>query len=121
MLFWISWILIAMAGGVYALRDLSTDAQSASVTVSMEDFYTMAADADYLIYNAAIDSSVGSMRDLTGKNTLLSEFRAVREGNVWLAEKNLYQATDHAADFIRDVHWILTGGTGVLTFLRPLK
>ena len=113
--------MIAMAGGVYALRDLSTDAQSASVTVSMEDFYTMAADADYLIYNAAIDSSVGSMRDLTGKNTLLSEFRAVREGNVWLAEKNLYQATDHAADFIRDVHWILTGGTGVLTFLRPLK
>ena len=111
-----------MAGGIYALEDMPLNGQTAaSVSVSMEDFYAMAADADVLIYNAAVDTPVGSIRELTEKNGILSEFKAVREGNVWCAEKDLYQATDRTADFIRDVHRILTGEPGEPEFLNRLK
>lgn len=114
--------MIGMAGGVYALEDMADDGQTAtSISISMEDFYDLAADADYLIYNAAIDTTVGSIHDLTGKNPILAEFKAVKEGNVWCADKNLYQATDRAAGFIQDVHRMLNGETGDYEFLRPLK
>lgn len=114
--------MIQLAGGVYALFDMPDNGQSAaSLSISMEDFYSKAADADYLIYNAAIDSSVSSVLDLLGKNEILSEFRAVQEGNVWCADRNLYQATDRVADFIQDVHRILTDDPGAYTFLHPLR
>ena len=117
--------MIGMAGGTYALQDLPENGQTAaSVSISMEDFYSLAGDADILIYNAAIDTTVNSIRDLTGKAEIFSEFRAVKEGNVWKAERNLYQATDRVADFIQDIHRILTENackTEELQFLRPLK
>ena len=117
--------MISMAGGTYALQDLPDDGQAAaSVGISMEEFYTRAVDADILIYNAAIDTTVGSLQDLTGRAEVLSEFKAVKEGQVWRAERNLYQATDRVAGFIQDIHRILTEderGAKELMFLRPLE
>lgn len=114
--------MIEMAGGSYALRELETrDSSAASLGISMEDFYSMAADTDILIYNASVDEPVRSIRELTGKNSLLGEFRAVREGKVWCTDKDMYQATGRISAFITDIRKILTEDEGELMFLRLLK
>ncbi len=114
--------MIAMAGGRSATQEVRGEGQGhVSVSLSMEDFYNMAGEADYLIYNGAIDTSVRSLEDLTARNGLLGEFRAVKEGRVWLAGKDLNQATGHVSAFITDVHRMLTGEDGEMVFLARMK
>ena len=60
----------------------------------MEEFYAGAKDADYLIYNAAIDDPLDSVSQLLAKSRLFADFKAVKNGNVWCTGKYLYQATD---------------------------
>ncbi len=114
--------MIELAGGRYVFEDLGeAEGARSSVTVTMEDFYEAAVDADYLIYNAAIDSPVGSVGELLEKDPLLADFRAVREGNVWCTGKALYQATDMLGEAILDFHRMLSGETEGMTFLYRLK
>ena len=79
-------------------------------------------DADYLIYNGTIDGQVKSISDLEAKSNLFSEFKAVKEGNVWYTGKNLYQATDTVGELIMDMHLMLTDGDPKeMTFLEKMK
>ncbi|HIS85224.1 MAG TPA: ABC transporter substrate-binding protein [Candidatus Faecivicinus avistercoris] len=113
--------MIEIAGGRYALAGLSDpDSARSSVSVTMEDFYAAAVNADYLIYNAAIDGSVGSVEELLAKSPLFADFKAVKEGNVWCTGKQLYQATDIVGSFITDLHNMLTGREDGMTFLYKL-
>ena len=57
----------------------------------MEEFYSTAKDADYIIYNSTIDGNVGSIEDLISKNELLKDFKAVKENNVWCTNQNFFQ------------------------------
>ena len=112
--------MIELAGGHYILGNfVSEDNSSASVRLSMEEFYNTAKDADYLIYNATIEKPVGSVRELSGKFALLREFKAVQEGNVWQVKKSLYQSPDIAAQMIGDVHKMLVQEKG-MTFLEKV-
>lgn len=115
--------MIEMAGGNYAFSDtFSEDTTGANVNISMEQFYDVALDADYLIYNASIESALESVNDLTAKDALFADFKAVKEGNVWTTEKSLYQATDSLTDFIRDVHGMLSGDSDAdMTFLHKVE
>ena len=71
--------MIDIAGGKYIFQDLkNTKSKSASVELSMEEFYAKAKNADYLIYNASIDSPINSIADLTAKSELFADFKAVR-------------------------------------------
>lgn len=107
--------MISLAGGHYIFEDLVNESgNSASVRLSMEDFYNTAKDADYLIYNATIEKPVGSVRELCGKFALLSEFKAVQDGNVWQVSKSLYQSPDIAAQMIEDVHKMLVQEEGTV-------
>ena len=107
--------MISLAGGHYIFEDLVNESgNSASVRLSMEDFYNTAKDADYLIYNATIEKPVGSVRELCGKFALLSEFKAVQDGNVWQVSKSLYQSPDIAAQMIEDVHKMLAQEEGTV-------
>jgi len=107
--------MIGLAGGHYIFEDLVNESgNSASVRLSMEDFYNTAKDADYLIYNATIEKPVGSVRELCGKFALLSEFKAVQDGNVWQVSKSLYQSPDIAAQMIEDVHKMLVQEDGTV-------
>ena len=107
--------MISLAGGHYIFEDLVNESgNSASVRLSMEDFYNTAKDADYLIYNATIEKPVGSVRELCGKFALLSEFKAVQDGNVWQVSKSLYQSPDIAAQMIEDVHKMLVQEDGTV-------
>ena len=57
-------------------------------------------------------------------NRLLSEFKAVREGNVWTTGKNLYQDTTQLGQMISDIHTMLTledNSVKALSFLTKLE
>ena len=115
--------MIEIAGGRYVFDDLeNTENNSASISISMEEFFASAADADYLIYNSSIDNPVESMEDLLAKSELFADFKAVQEGNVWCTGKYLYQATDIVGNLITDIHLMLTDGkTEEMTFLYKVS
>ena len=115
--------MIDIAGGKYIFSDLkNTESKSASVELSMEEFYSKAEEADYLIYNATIDSPINSIAELTAKNELFKDFKAVKNGNVWCTGKSLYQATDIVGNLITDIHLMLTDGDEKdMTFLYRVK
>ena len=115
--------MIELAGGNYIFKDLlNQSGNSASVRLSMEDFYNTAKDADFLIYNATIENPVKNIDQLCGRSALLADFKAVQEGNVWQVQRSLYQSPDIAAMMITDLHRMLTGkDTEEMTFLEQLK
>jgi endonuclease/exonuclease/phosphatase (EEP) superfamily protein YafD len=93
-----------------------------SFKLTMEEFYATAVDADYLIYNGTIDGQVNSISELEAKNELFSEFKAVKDGNVWYTGKNLYQATDTVGELIKDMHLMLTDGDeSQMIFLEKME
>ena len=113
--------MIELAGGRYIFSDSAAlDSARAAVTISMEDFYAAAVDADYLIYNASIDAPLNSVEDLLDKSALFADFKAVKEGNVWSTDKYLYQATDIVGELITDINHMLTGQVDGMTFIHRL-
>ena len=79
-----------------------------TMNMQMESFYAAARDADYIIYNSTIDGELDSLDQLLDKSSLLADFKAVKEGNVWCTEKSLFQETMGLGDMILDIHRILT-------------
>ena len=49
-----------------------------------------------------------SLDELLEKSSLLADFKAVKEGNVWCTEKSLFQETTGIATMISDMHTMLT-------------
>lgn len=95
---------IDLAGGVYLPSDLDTgDAATSTVNLQMEAFYKAARDADVLIYNSTIDGELQTMEELLSKSSLLADFKAVKEGNVWCTGKNLFQESLGLGSLIQDM------------------
>ncbi len=114
--------MIELAGGKYAFEDLVTDQTATSISITMENFYATAVDADVLIYNASIDAPISSIDELLAKDALFADFKAVKEGNVWCTGKSFYQATDIVGEMIRDIHHVLTDGDeSAMTFLTKVS
>lgn len=104
--------MIEMAGGSYVFSDLTENGNSlATMNLPLEDFYVGAKDADVLIYNSAIEGTVSSVSQLTEKFPLLSEFRAVRSGQVWCTAQSLFQQSMELSDLILDMNKVFTEGT----------
>ena len=100
--------MIELAGGRYIFQNLGNDTGLSTMNMPMEDFYAGACDADYIIYNSAIESELHSLDELLEKSSLLAGFKAVKEGNVWCTEKSLFQETTGIATMISDMHTMLT-------------
>ena len=114
--------MVGIAGAKYAFSDVIDDSTGTTMDMTMEEFYSAAVDADYLIYNASIDNSVTSMDALLAKSDLFTDFKAIKEGNVWTTGKSLYQATDIVGQLIRDVNLMITDGDeSEMTFLTRLQ
>jgi iron complex transport system substrate-binding protein len=115
--------MIALAGGAYVFDDLEasdSDARS-TLNMQMESFYAGAREADILIYNSTIDGELNTLSDLLAKSSLLKDFKAVRTGNVWCTEQNMFQKTSAAAGMITDLHAVFTDTAEEdLTFLHRL-
>jgi len=105
--------MIETAGGSYAFEGMALEEQNAlsTININWEEFYRYAVDADILIYNSTVDGGIRSVEELIGKNGLFSDFKAVREGNVWCTGLNMYQKTSAIADVIGDLSAVI-GGTG---------
>ena len=97
------------------------DTRSSTISMQMEEFYAAAREADYIIYNSAIDGELSSVDELLGKSELLEEFKAVREGNVYCTTRDLYQSSMELGTITADIHGMLNGEEGGLVYLYRLK
>lgn len=103
--------MIDIAGGKYIFDSIEgAENNSPSITMSMEQFYAGAVDADIIIYNGTVEG-VASIFDLISKSELFTDFKAVRENQVWIAGRDLYQAVDSLGMVIEDMNKILCGST----------
>ena len=100
--------MIEMAGARYIFKDITSDTGHSTVPMTMEAFYDLARDADYIVYNASIDSSVTNMEELLAKDPIISEMKAVKENNCWSSGGSMYQRTDIAGEMIQDFHILFT-------------
>ena len=113
--------MIKMAGGAYVFSDLTDNGNSlATMNLPLEDFYAGAKDADVLIYNSAIEGTIASVSQLTEKFPLLSEFKAVQNGQVWCTSQSLFQQSMELADLILDMNKVFTEGTPAADTLKFL-
>ena len=113
--------MIEIAGGKYVFEDIQTTQTGTSFSITMEEFYAEAVDADYLIYNGSIDNPIASVDELIAKNSLFENFKAVKEGNVWTTGRSFYQRTDIVGEMISDVNNMLKGSTDTeMTFLTKV-
>lgn len=102
--------MIAMSGGNYVFSDLKTTGTSGgTTTISMEEFYAKAKNADVLIYNASIEGQLKNEKDLTDANPLFKKCKAVQNHQVYMAKPSLYQATDDVAEILREMAEIFDG------------
>jgi iron complex transport system substrate-binding protein len=112
--------MIKIAGGKYIFEEISEPgSKRSSVSLTMEEFYNAAIDADYIVYNATIDDPIYSIEELIAKDALFADFKAVQSGDVWCTGKALFQATDITGSMIVDFHNMLTGQDD-MTFLYKL-
>ena len=101
----------------------SSDAKRSGMgTLNMqpEDFYAAAKDADILIYNGTIDKAISSVDDLTAKNAIFADFKAVKEGNVYCLSPELFQKTTEVAAFFEDMAAVVSGTDRQYRFLEKL-
>lgn len=117
--------MIQLAGGEYIFTsdDLNTEENAQSTTdMQFEVFYAAAKDADVLIYSSTIDGGIKDISALLEKNSLFADFKAVKSGNVWCTDKNMFQQTTAAAEIISDLNLIFTDNAGDETeFFYRLK
>lgn len=117
--------MIELAGGRYIFENLGEDDNALStVNMQMEEFYAKAKDADYIIYNSAIDGELQTMEQLLEKSSLLKDFKAVKNGNVWCTGKNLFQESTGLGVMIEDIHKMLNSeedSLTELTYMHRLK
>lgn len=103
--------MIELAGGENVFENLGDDKATSSVTMEMEQFYSQAKNADFIIYNSTIGGEITTIDELIAKNELLADFNAVQNGNVWCTKENLFQETMKLGTVISDFNSIFTGNT----------
>ena len=110
--------MLELAGGRYVFSDLGDrETKTSTVNIEMEQFFAAAKDADYIIYNSTIGGEIHSMEELLEKSPLLAQFKAVRNGNVWCTQKNMYQETTQLGQMIQSFRKIFSGEADGLTQL----
>ena len=114
--------MIELAGGKYVFENLGDpDSRRSTVNLQLEDFYDGAQDADFLVYNTTIDRQVQTLEDLLKKCSLLKDFKAVKNHQVWCTAEDMYQQSMSAGNLIEDFHRMLTGDDKETRYLYRLK
>ena len=71
-----------------------------------------------MIINTTIEGSIGSLSALTDRNSLFSDMKAVRDGNVYETSADIYQSADESDQIINDMHRIIKGKKAKKYFKR---
>ncbi len=112
--------MIELAGAENIFAFEGEDNALSSVTLSPEEFVLAAKDADVILYNATVAGPPASVDELIALNPLLADFRAVRNGNVWCTEANLYQNIMKTGEVLADFHAVFADSGEPLTYLHKL-
>ena len=113
--------MIELAGGKYIFDNIGDDkTKRSTINMQIEEFYAGAKDADFLIYNSSIDGGVSNIKELLDKCELLADFKAVKEGNVWCTDNDMYQQSLSTAYLIEDIHTMLKGKNNNMHYLFHL-
>lgn len=114
--------MIELVGGKYVFENLGDpDSRRSTVNLQLEDFYDGAQDADFLVYNTTIDRQVQTLEDLLKKCSLLKDFKAVKNHQVWCTTEDMYQQSMSAGNLIEDFHRMLTGDDKETRYLYRLE
>lgn len=101
--------MIGMAGGNYIMADVEPE-KTGNTAATFEDIYSRCIDADYIFYvNFAL--KFDSVEDLVAYNPLFGDFKAVKEGNVYITAPDFTQSTAAIAGIIEDMHAVLKDPT----------
>ena len=114
--------MVNMAGGEYIFSDLNTD-KTGTQEMNIESFYEKAKDADYVIYIWSLGGKPSTLSDFTGYNSVLSDMKAVKDGNVWCTTPDFFQIADTIGSMINDINLMLNAdsNTTELTYLKKLQ
>ena len=114
--------MVNIAGGNYVFSDLNTD-KTGTQEMGIESFYEKAKDADYVIYVWNLGGKPSTLSDFTGYNSVLSDLKAVKDGNVWCTTPDFFQIADTIGSMINDINLMLNAdsNTTELTYLKKLK
>ena len=114
--------MIALAGGTYLGVGPDEPGRSSVQRVSREAFFEAARDADVLVYNATVEAPLDSLSELLEKDELFSDFKAVREKQVYQLGSDMYQSADAVAGLTRDFSRVLHGEEERgLSYLRRIE
>ena len=97
--------------------------ESGTIKMEFEAFYDKARDADYIIYIWSLGGKPKSMEEFLDRADILSEMKAVKEGNVWCTTPDYFQISDTIGSMVNDIHLMLEAdeSTDSLTYLKRLK
>ena len=113
--------MIELAGGENVFAFEGEDNALSSVTLSPEEFVLAAKDADIILYNGTVAGTLSSVDELIYLNSLLADFRAVKNGDVWCTEANLYQNIMKTGEVLADFYAVFADTEEPLTYLHKLK
>lgn len=97
--------MVDLAGGDYIMSDFEPDKTGVG-TLTMEDFYALCKDADYVI-NLNMAAKLYTMEELLDYVPIMEDFKAVQDGNVYIARNRFSQFTFDNASIIEDLNTIL--------------
>ncbi len=114
--------MVELAGGVYVPGDVGVG-ESGTSKMEYEAFYDAAKDADYIIYVWSMGGKPETLEDFLGRADILSEFKAVKEGNVWCTTPDFFQIQATIGSMVNDIRLMLEadGTVDALTYLTKLK
>ena len=89
----------------------------------MEQFFATCKDADFIIYIWSMGGKPENMDQFLAKSELLSEFKAVKENNVWCTTPDFFQIADTLGYMVADMNKMLTSTEAdeKFTYLFRLK
>ena len=114
--------MLEIAGGDYALSDVGVG-ETGTAKMELEAFYDKAKDADYIIYIWSMGGKPETMDAFLERAAILSDMKAVQNGNVWCTTPDYFQIQNTIGSMINDIHLMLTAdeSTDRLTYLFKLK
>ena len=112
--------MLELAGGEYILADMNAE-KSGTQQMEMEEFYARAGEADVIIYIWSLGGKPADLAAFAARNEMLSEFKAVKEGNVWCTTPDFFQISDTIGSMIADMNKALNAGDGETAFTYLFK
>lgn len=97
--------MIELAGGEYVCADMEPE-KSGNTSMTFEEWYAAFKDADYLFY-WNLGNKFYSIEEMTEYEPLFADFKAVKEGHVWVTSPDFTQATSAISSIVADMNTIL--------------